>query len=190
MMQRQTFPQLCPRIWLLSDARNDAVLLDAIARLPRGSAVVFRHYHLAPGPRRALWRKVRRIALRYGHCAILADTPQRARQWGAHGTYGDAARFAGKRVAGGGLLRIVTVHDMRELAGARRAGADAVMLSPVFPTRSHPRTRALGPVRFRLLARHANVPVIALGGMTIRRARSANLRYWAAIDGLSGSVLR
>ena len=32
-------------------------------------------------------------------------------------------------------------------------GADAVLLSPVFPTRSHPGAPVLGPVRFRLLAR-------------------------------------
>lgn len=88
------------------------------------------------------------------------------------------------------MLRIVAVHDMRELGAAQRAGADAVMLSPAFPTRSHPGKRALGPVRFRLLARHASVPVIALGGMTFRRARSFDLRHWAAIDGLSGRVLR
>ncbi|MFN5818931.1 MAG: thiamine phosphate synthase, partial [Novosphingobium sp.] len=35
-----------PAIWLLSDARNDAVLERALMRLPRGSGFVFRHYHL------------------------------------------------------------------------------------------------------------------------------------------------
>jgi thiamine-phosphate pyrophosphorylase len=63
--------------------------------------------------------------------------------------------------------------------------ADAVLLSPAFATRSHPDARALGPVRFRLLAQHARMPVIALGGMTARTARRLASPRWAAIDGLS-----
>ncbi|MCB2051509.1 MAG: thiamine phosphate synthase [Novosphingobium sp.] len=181
MTRRQTLPQL----WLLSDARNDAGLFAAIARLPRGSAVVFRHYHLPRAERYARWIEVRRMAHRFRHWAVLADAPHRARQWGADGIYASAAGFAGHRAAGAGLLRIVTAHSMRELAAARRAGADAVMLSPVFPTRSHPDGNSLGVVRFRLLARWAGVPVIALGGMTAKGAHAANWPRWAAIDGLA-----
>jgi thiamine-phosphate pyrophosphorylase len=59
------------------------------------------------------------------------------------------------------------------------------MLSPVFATRSHPGAESLGQVRFRLLARFASVPVIALGGMTRRRAAALEALRWAAIDGLS-----
>jgi thiamine-phosphate pyrophosphorylase len=62
--------------------------------------------------------------------------------------------------------------------------ADAVVLSPVFATRSHPGATPLGPLRFRLLARRAGLPVIALGGMDARRARRIGATRWAAIDGL------
>jgi thiamine-phosphate pyrophosphorylase len=74
---------------------------------------------------------------------------------------------------------------MAELGLAARLGADAALLSPVFATRSHPGGATLGPVRFRLLARQAALPVIALGGMDARRARALRWRRWAAIDGLS-----
>jgi thiamine-phosphate pyrophosphorylase len=74
---------------------------------------------------------------------------------------------------------------LREIGLARRLGADAALLSPVFPTRSHPGGAVLGPVRFRLLARQARLPVIALGGMTGAKARALGWRSWAAIDGLS-----
>ena len=66
----------------------------------------------------------------------------------------------------------------------RGGRADALVLSPVFATRSHPGAPPLGPLRFRLLARQARVPVIALGGMTARRAAALGAA-WAAIDGLS-----
>ena len=74
---------------------------------------------------------------------------------------------------------------MREIAQARRKGADAVMLSPVFPTRSHPGSEVLGPVRFQMLARLCSAPVIALGGMDVAKARAVGWNRWAAIDGLS-----
>jgi thiamine-phosphate pyrophosphorylase len=81
-------------------------------------------------------------------------------------------------------LRLVTAHSLAEIAMARRARADAIVLSPVFATRSHPGARPLGPLRFRLLAARAGVPVIALGGMTAARARRVGATHWAAIDGL------
>jgi thiamine-phosphate pyrophosphorylase len=77
------------------------------------------------------------------------------------------------------------VHGPREIALANRLGADAMLLSPVFPTRSHPGGAVLGPVRFRLLARLAARPVIALGGLDRRTARRLVWARWAAIDGLS-----
>ena len=59
-----------------------------------------------------------------------------------------------------------------------------MLISPVFPTRSHPGAPVLGPVRFRLLAARSQVPVIALGGMTLHRARTLGVTKWAAIQGL------
>ncbi len=168
MRPRQTLPAL----WLLSDARNDAVLEQALAKLPRGSGLVFRHYHLPPEERRARFAKVRRLCRAHGHVAVLAG----ATRWPADGHYG--ARMPGR-------LYLATVHSAREIARANLAGADAVLLSPVFPTRSHPGAATLGPVRFRLLARLSCAPVIALGGMDPRGARALRWPRWAAIDGLS-----
>jgi thiamine-phosphate pyrophosphorylase len=87
-------------------------------------------------------------------------------------------------------LRLITVHSLRELAAAHRARADAVLLSPVFETRSHPGAKVLGPVRFRLIAARSRVPVIALGGMNSRRAKRAGARKWAAIDGIAQKATR
>lgn len=155
-----------------------------LARLPRGSGLVFRHYHLPSRERRARFNALARAARRFGHVMVLAGEARQARAWKAHGAYGAADRLA----QGPGVLRLVTVHDPRELAQAHRARADAVLISPVFATASHPGGHTLGPVRFRLLAARSQVPVIALGGVTARRARAFRLERWAAIDGLSGGA--
>lgn len=174
MRQRQPLPPLC----LLSDARNDAALERALADLPRGSLFVFRHTHLPEAARRQRFAALAALARRHGHLVVLSGSARQARRWGADGAYGSARQLG----AGAALLRLVTVHSLRELRRARRA--DAVLLSPVFPTRSHPGARVLGPLRFCTIAAHARVPVIALGGMDRARARRLGHAHWAAIDGL------
>lgn len=164
-----------PWLWLVSDARNDAGLDEAIARLPRGSGVIFRHRHLPPPERRRRFAQVRRLCRGRGHALVLAGTPALARRWRADGAYG--APEPG--------VMLATAHDLAEIARANRCGAAAVLLSPVFATRSHPGQRPLGRVQFLLLARRARAPVLALGGMTAARARSLPVHGWAAIDGLS-----
>lgn len=154
-----------PDIWLVSDARNDAVLEAALTRLPRGSGFIFRHYHLSEPERRERFRQLARIARARGHLVFLAGSAREARRWGADGAYG---------------ADLATAHSLRELR--RAAQARAVLLSPVFATRSHPGAPTLGPLRFRLLAARSPVPVIALGGMDARRARRLCWPRWAAID--------
>jgi thiamine-phosphate pyrophosphorylase len=172
-------PQRQPVLWLVSDARNDGVLETALARLPRGSGLIFRHRHLPEARRRARFIVLQRLARQFGHDIVLAGDARQARRWGADGAYGPAALLA----RGPAVHRFVTVHSLAELGKVRRA--DIVVLSPVFPTRSHPGGKLLGPLRFRLLAARARVPVIALGGMTRRRAVRLKTGHWAAIDGLS-----
>jgi len=176
-----TKSQTLPATWLISDARSDAVLESALAALPRGSGFVFRHYHLSPATRRARFDALARIARSRAVTVALAGSPAMARRWGAGAVYGPPGSTGGAH----GLLRLATVHSLRELGAAHRAGADLVMLSPVFATRTHPGGAVLGRVRARLIARWARVPVIMLGGMTARRARLLSPHGWAAIDGLS-----
>jgi thiamine-phosphate pyrophosphorylase len=178
MSLRQPFPDL----WLLSDARNDAGLEDALRRLPRGSGFIYRHYHLPDPERIARWFELRRMARARDHVVVVADSALTAHEWGADGIYGAPRALY---PTAGDLLTLATAHDLAEIGLANRMRADAVLLSPAFPTRSHPGANALGPLRFRLLAAHARMPVIALGGMTGRTAHRLAWPRWAAIDGLS-----
>lgn len=174
MAKRQTIPHVI----VLSDARNDARLAHIVARLPRGrGALVFRHYHLSPDRRRARFDALRKRAKARGVEVIGAQVPV---AWGAGGVYGSARAVAAKPG-----LRLATAHSLQEIGAAVRARAHAVLLSPVFPTRSHPGGKVLGPLRFLLMARQSPLPVIALGGMTRARAARLPIHGWAAIDGLA-----
>ena len=159
---------------MMTDERQGADLLDALERLPAGAGIVFRHYRLPEPQRRALFDQVKAAARRRGLTVLLAGPAAQARAWGADGSHGRG---------GGSGLRTAPAHNLREIRAAERAGAAAVFLSPVYPTRSHPGARPLGPDRFALLARRAPLPVIALGGMDAHRARRLRGAHgWAAID--------
>ena len=163
-----------PRIWMMTDERQSEALLGATERLPAGAGIVFRHYSLPEADRRALFEQVRAITRRRRLTLLLAGPAAQARAWGADGSHG--------RSPGAGL-RTAPAHDLREIRAAERAGAAAIFLSPVFPTRSHPGAPALGPARFTLLARRTRVPVIALGGMDAERFQRLRGAYgWAAVD--------
>jgi len=173
-----------PRIWLFTDQRNDALIDRAIMRLPRGSGIIFRHYHLAGPLRRARFAYVQRLARRRGHLVFLAGSPALARLWRADGVHGRLRQ----RPLSGSLLHSAPVHDTREIRQANRAGANVFFLSPVFATRSHPGRRPLNPLQRRRLAALCNGKVIFLGGMNQRRYRMCKSRLthgWAAIDAFS-----
>jgi thiamine-phosphate pyrophosphorylase len=176
-----------PRIWLMTDERQGDGLWSALERLPHGSGVIFRHHATPCAERRLLFEAVRRIARRRRLTLILAGPARLAIGWRADGVHGRRPRGLPSRR----LIQTAPAHDRRERVAAERNGADLVLLSPVFSTRSHPGARPLGRVRFGLIADQATRPIIALGGMTAGRARSlANMGIygWAAIDALNGTV--
>ena len=164
--------QPLPRLWLMTDERQSDSLFDAVARLPVGAGVVFRHYATEPEERRRLFDAVR--ATRRDLLLLLAGPAEDAQAWGADGSHG--------RGAGQGL-RTAPVHDLAELREAEASGAAAIFMSPAFETRSHPGAPVLGIEGFGTLAAEARVPVIALGGMTAERfALLKGAHGWAAID--------
>jgi thiamine-phosphate pyrophosphorylase len=153
----------------MTDERQGERVLDAVARLPRGAGIVFRHYSLAPEARRALWDEVRAAARGKGLTLVVAGPALP----GAQGSHNRRGRG----------LRTWSAHNLREIRAAERAGAHLIFLSPVFATRSHPGGAVLGARRFAALAHQTRLPVIALGGVDGEKARRLGGAYgWAGID--------
>jgi thiamine-phosphate pyrophosphorylase len=166
----------------MTDERQSDALWEALERLPRGGGVIFRHRATPTAERRALFERVRAIARRRRLVLVLAGTAREAAAWRADGVHGRAPGKAARP-----LVRTAPAHDRRQLIEAERE-ADLVLLSPVYPTRSHPGARALGSTGLAALMRGAKRPVVALGGITARRARALRGIYgWAAIDAWSGA---
>src|SRR5690606_22822878 len=128
-----------PKLWLFSDERAQAGLAELAALLPPGSGIIFRHDGLAPARRWRLFRRLMRIARARGLVVLLAGPPDMAWCWGAGGVHlRQRAAHLATRARRLGLRVTMPVHDVREARRARQAGADAVFVSPLHPTRSHP----------------------------------------------------
>ena len=102
-------------------------------------------------------------------------------QLGAHSlSPGDARRLNADWWIG------VSVHDAHEARAAQAAGADYLVVGPVFATATHPDRAPLGLTRFAEIARFG-LPAIAIGGVTptgVRELRAAGAYGVAAIRAL------
>jgi thiamine-phosphate pyrophosphorylase len=70
------------------------------------------------------------------------------------------------------FLLTAAAHTLPAARRAWRAGVDALVLSPVFPSASPSAGRPLGVRRFAALARAAGAPCYALGGVNGRTVRA------------------
>lgn len=64
-----------------------------------------------------------------------------------------------------GQRYIAACHDLISARHAQAIGCDAILLSPVLPTETHPEAAALGWEQFEHIAQQLDIPVFALGGM-------------------------
>jgi len=154
---------------------DHAVQGDATAlleMLPAGTIMCLRDYALpgraAVAARLAATARARRIRLLIGKDARLAI---RVGAWGVHipeGLWRQAQREVALAKAHG--LKVTTaVHSMRAAHHAARGGAgacDAMVVSPVFATHSHPEAPPLGVTGLRRITAGQRLRAYALGGVS------------------------
>lgn len=174
---------------------TDAVRLTdptaAVTRLPRGSAVIVRHPD--PAERERLARHLLGLCRPRGlRLMIAGDVRLAVAVGGLH--LPEAMLRHGRRGWRGfrrpGWLVTAAAHSPAAIQVAVRAGVDAVLLSPVFATASHPDARPLGPLRFAALVRQSPIPVYALGGVSAASASrliTSGAAGFAAIGGLAAA---
>lgn len=184
-----------PRFLALTDPRRMPDPYVMLSKVPRDCGLVWRAYDKQVS--RTQWKDMTRAANRSGVTLFLATSGKQGIPLLAHRhlpehrlnkPYTDRI-YRHRR--GGGTRSFITAaaHSERAVIAAAHAGVDAVLISPVFPTRSHPGAASLGPVRFAALAhlaRSLGLHVYALGGINdiakIRRLASTDITGVAGID--------
>jgi thiamine-phosphate pyrophosphorylase len=160
------------------------------ARLPRGAAVVFRAFGAADAGERAV--RLRAVTRRKGLLLLIGADARLADACSADGVHLPERLAAHARRLKAAHPRWIVTAAAHGLAAARRgaaAGADAVVVSPVFPSASPSAGRPLGPRRMAAVARRAGAPVYGLGGIrheNAPRLLDTGLVGLAAVEGLAG----
>jgi thiamine-phosphate pyrophosphorylase len=159
-----------------------------IARLPRGAGVIYRAFGAVDAVGEG--RRLARLARRRGLVLLAGADAGLAARIGADGVHLPERAATKAR----GLTRIrprwlvtCAAHSAAAIVRARRSGAAAVFVSPVFPSASPSAGRPLGTLRFARLVRGAGLPVYALGGVnakTARRLTGSGAAGFAAVEAL------
>jgi thiamine-phosphate pyrophosphorylase len=160
-----------PGLWLVSDPVRLPDPRAAAARLPRGAGV------LARGLDRAVLDALARLCRQRGLLLLVGGDGRAALRLGAGLHVPDRAPACGLlpflRARHGGVrfaVLSVAVHGRAGAARGRRLRADLGLVSPAFPTASHPGAPALGPLRWAGLAARSGRPAVALGGVAAGNA--------------------
>ena len=176
-----------PALVLMTDDSREVDWVEAVRALPSGSAVVVRHRD--GKARERLARALRGVARERGVKLLIADDAAlalRVRADGVHVPEKHVTRIAALRARHAHWFVSASAHNARAVAAASRAGADGVLIAPVFATGSHPGRRTLGALRLTALATQARIGVYALGGIdciSVQRLIAAPLNGVALIGG-------
>lgn len=166
--------QALPMLLALTDPIRAPDPFDALASLPAGAGLIWRAYDVAA--RRSDVLALARAARARGCFLLIAGQPALAGAAdGLHlagrllnSPYTDRS-FTRARRPKSDYIVTAAAHGEGAIIAAARAGVDAVLISPVFATKSHPGAAPLGVTRFARLAQFAaslGLGAYALGGVT------------------------
>ena len=177
-----------PPLLFFTDAVRTPDPVSAIAGLPKGCGVVFRHYESPDRIRLA--KQCRLIAKDQNRLFLIAGDDTLAHDIRADGVHlpdhlAHNAQRIRQRHPNGTIT--LAVHNARALRKAQSFDVDALMASPIFPTQSHPTRPSFGPLRLAGWTRASRHPLYALGGVTrqtIMSLKGTGVYGIAAIGGL------
>lgn len=113
---------------------------------------------------RAVWAKCRQHSIRL---LINSDLPlSHAKADGIH--LSSRALLASQTRPKAYEWVAASCHNLPELKHAENIGVDFVVLAPILPTATHPDATSLGWENMTALIEHVNLPVFALGGLSLQ----------------------
>jgi thiamine-phosphate pyrophosphorylase len=137
-----------PDIWFVTDPTRTPNPVSIAERLPRGAGVIYRAFGSPDAE--TVGRALAAVARRRGLMLLAGADPDLARRIGASGVHlPERLAYLAPRLRARRPDWLVTAaaHDARAVIAADRAGVDALLVSPVFPSRSPSATHPLGPPR-------------------------------------------
>jgi thiamine-phosphate pyrophosphorylase len=154
--------------------------------------VIFRGFGHAGVPEMAL--RLAEIARRRGLVLLIGADESLAARVGADGVhlpermYSSLHRMKARRPD---WIITLAAHSPSALRRAASVGADAVMLSTVFKSRSPTAARPIGAIRLARLVRSCETPIFALGGVqvhTVKQLIGSGVAGLAAVEAFADAT--
>ena len=169
------------RLYLVTDRRQVAQgsLLSVLAQFINsgGPAIQLRERDMGTREQLELARSIQELVRSTGTKLLINDRADLAMINGADGVHLRETSLpapAVRRIVGAQRLIGVSAHSVDGAAEAEAQGADFVVLGPIYET---PSKREYGaPLGLEVLeraCRRVHIPVFAIGGITVARARAA-----------------
>jgi thiamine-phosphate pyrophosphorylase len=184
-------PLPTPPLMVITNRHMSADLSATVERALDAGAkwILLREKDMAPAARLDLARRLKAAADRHGALLGINSDFAAGEAVGAANMHLPASALD-RKVDAAHLLLGASVHDAGEAEAAVEAGADYLLLAPVFETRSKAlRQPPLGLAGLRTVAKAFPIPVIALGGVLPDRA-AACLEAGAAGIATMGAIMR
>lgn len=165
-----------------------AFLSSLQKRLAGGLRLIqLREPTMAAGALESLGRETVALAHAAGARVLINGHAEIARRIGADGVHLSAKQLRTTKARPDFALVGASVHTADELRHAEALNLDFAVLGSVHATPSHPDTAPLGWAGFTTIARDAQLPVFAIGGMTRDQLDSASAHGAHGIAMIRGS---
>ncbi len=187
--RRKPLSRALPFAILFTDPQRTPDPVALALALPRGAGLAYRAFGAADAAEVA--GRLGRIARRRGLILLIGADAVRVRGAGVHLPERMATRARAIKAARPGAIVTAAAHSLPAILRARRAGVDAVIVSPIFASASPSAGRPMGALRFAALVRVARVPVYALGGIktdTAARLLTTEACGLAGVDAFAAAI--
>jgi thiamine-phosphate pyrophosphorylase len=176
-----------PRLLAFSDPVRTPDVAAFAEDLPPGAGLVYRPFGAKNAE--AVAYDLAEIAFENGLILLIGQDAGLAARVGAHGVHMPerlAATAARLKAAQPSWIVTTAAHSLAAARRAANSGADAAVVSAVFPSNSLSAGAPMGPVRLAGMVRQAGLPVYALGGVNdITAGRLLNTGV-AGLAGIAG----
>jgi thiamine-phosphate pyrophosphorylase len=179
-----------PALIFMTDMKRLPDPSALISRLPKKSALIVRHF--SRREKEEIILKIKSLCQKHKVMLLVSDDfylAIRHRLDGVHFSEKSIKKIAscGKFIQPKpGFLTTAACHSQTAIKQAERTGIDAVLLSPLFTTQSHPGGRKLNHYQRNLIFSNANIQIYGLGGITAQTARSLQNSPLVGFAGISG----
>lgn len=170
----------------MSDPKRIADLTHQVSHLPQDAAVIYRHFGARNKSKTA--RTLREICTNKGLQLLIGSDVVLAQDIGADGVHfpeKDMCNVQAARDKFPDWILSAAVHSQEGIVKANTCPLDAVILSPVFASKSASAGTPLGIDGFERLSKHSVHPVFALGGIGPSTARQVLSTRAAGLAGVS-----